>query len=56
VDDLDGDGRITYAEIASFLDRANQTSGSAANDTVAIGGKKLQFAMPAAGWATVKFK
>jgi hypothetical protein len=23
---------------------------------VSIGGKKLQFAMPGAGWATVKYK
>jgi hypothetical protein len=23
---------------------------------VAIGGKKLQFAMPASGWATVKYR
>jgi glucosylceramidase len=29
---------------------------AATNYTVAIGGKKLQFAMPANGWATVKFK
>ena len=32
-------------------------SGSANNAyTVSIGGKKLQFAMPSAGWATVNFK
>jgi hypothetical protein len=31
------------------------SSGSAGNTTVAIGGKKLQFAMPASGWATVKY-
>jgi O-glycosyl hydrolase len=28
-------------------------SGSAATFTVAIGGKNVQFAMPAQGWATV---
>jgi glucosylceramidase len=28
-------------------------SGAASNVTLAAGGKKLQFAMPAAGWATV---
>jgi glucosylceramidase len=32
-------------------------SGSAnSNYVVSIGGKKLQFAMPASGWATVKYK
>jgi glucosylceramidase len=31
-------------------------SGSAGTTTVAIGGKKLQFAMPGGGWATVKYK
>jgi hypothetical protein len=32
-------------------------SGAAnANYVVAIGGKKFQFAMPANGWATVKYK
>ena len=32
-------------------------SGAAnASYVVAIGGKKFQFAMPAAGWATVKYK
>jgi len=31
-------------------------SGAANNNyVVAIGGKKLQFAMPASGWATVKY-
>ena len=28
-------------------------SGPAKTTTVAVGGKKLQFAMPANGWATV---
>jgi len=32
-------------------------SGGANNSyVVAIGGKKLQFAMPATGWATVKYR
>jgi glucosylceramidase len=32
-------------------------SGSANSSyVVSIGGKKLQFAMPGAGWATVKYK
>jgi glucosylceramidase len=31
-------------------------SGSAGNAVVAIGGKKLQFAIPGSGWATVKYK
>ena len=32
-------------------------SGAANNNyVVAIGGKKLQFAMPASGWATVKYR
>ena len=29
--------------------------GSARKQTVAIGGKKLQFDMPATGWATVNY-
>ena len=32
-------------------------SGAANNNyVVAIGGKRMQFAMPANGWATVKYK
>ena len=35
---------------------AMYNSGAANNAyVVSIGGKKLQFAMPASGWATVKF-
>ena len=30
-------------------------SGAAATYTLAVGGKKLQFAMPATGWATVDY-
>jgi glucosylceramidase len=32
------------------------SGGANANYIVSIGGKKLQFSMPAAGWATVKYK
>ena len=32
------------------------SGSSVSNYTVAIGGKKLQFSMPANGWATVKYK
>ena len=31
-------------------------SSSSGTYTVSIGGKKLQFAMPGSGWATVKYK
>jgi glucosylceramidase len=29
-------------------------SGAASNYVVSIGGKSLQFAMPASGWATIR--
>ena len=31
-------------------------SGGASTTTIAIGGKRLQFAMPGSGWATLKYK
>ena len=40
----------------SLVVAAYNSGGANANYVVAIGGKKLQFSMPAQGWATVKYK
>jgi len=52
-----GGDAIAFKNPDGSLVAAMYNSGSANSSyIVSIGGKKLQFAMPAAGWATVKYK
>jgi len=55
--DATGGDAIAFKNPDGSLVAVMFNSGSANNSyVVAIGGKKLQFAMPASGWATVKYK
>jgi glucosylceramidase len=55
--DATGGDAIAFKNPDGSLVAVMFNSGSANNSyVVAIGGKKLQFAMPASGWATVKYR
>jgi glucosylceramidase len=52
-----GGDAVAFKNADGSIVAAMYNSGAAnSNYVVAIGGKKLQFAMPASGWATVKYK
>jgi glucosylceramidase len=54
--DATGGDAVAFKNPDGSLVAAMYNSGAANNAyVVSIGGKKLQFAMPASGWATVKF-
>ena len=54
--DATGGDAVAFKNPDGSLVAVMYNSGAANNSyVVAIGGKKLQFAMPASGWATVKF-
>jgi glucosylceramidase len=55
--DATGGDAVAFRNPDGSLVAVMYNSGSANNSyVVAIGGKKLQFAMPASGWATVKYR
>lgn len=55
--DATGGDAVAFGNPDGSLVAIMYNSGSANNNyVVSIGGKKLQFAMPASGWATVKYK
>jgi glucosylceramidase len=49
-----GGDAVAFKNSDGSLVAVMYNAGSAGTTTVAVGGKKLQFAMPASGWATVK--
>jgi glucosylceramidase len=54
--DATGGDAVAFKNPDGSLVAVMYNSGSASNSyVVAVGGKKLQFAMPASGWATVKY-
>ena len=54
--DATGGDAVAFKNPDGSLVAVMYNSGSANNNyVVSIGGKKLQFAMPASGWATVKY-
>ena len=54
--DATGGDAVAFKNPDGSLVAVAYNSGAANNSyVVAIGGKKLQFAMPASGWATIKF-
>ena len=55
--DATGGDAVAFKNTDGSLVAVMFNSGAANNNyVVAIGGKKLQFAMPASGWATVKYR
>lgn len=52
----DGGDAVAFKNPDGSLVAVLYSAAAKSNYVVAIGGKKLQFAVPAAGWATVKYK
>jgi glucosylceramidase len=50
-----GGDAVAFKNSDGSIVAAMYNSGAAATYVVAVGGKKLQFAMPANGWATVDY-
>jgi glucosylceramidase len=54
--DATGGDAVAFKNPDGSLVAVMYNAGSASTYTVSIGGKRLQFAMPGSGWATLKYK